>query len=162
MHYWADLQSVQGFRCYDNKAPSAKCQRVLVLSLWLVCSCNHNARPQLCSQFSWFNWHDSSQSNCQHLNCSEFEFSLYRPAGATRCSGKVTFGANDRPQSTAGQLFHALVMAAHSNGQAIIFYHRGFYLSSFFLRLSSFLRLISAVRDWMSTILPHDVTLARI
>ena len=36
MHYWADLQSVHGFRCYDNIAPNAKCQRVLVLALCLV------------------------------------------------------------------------------------------------------------------------------
>jgi len=33
VHYWADLQSVHGFRCYDNIAPNAKCQRVLVLAL---------------------------------------------------------------------------------------------------------------------------------
>ena len=36
LHYWADLQSVHGFRCYDNIAPNAKCQRVLVLALCLV------------------------------------------------------------------------------------------------------------------------------
>ena len=36
LHYWADLQSVHGFRCYDNIAPNAKCQRVLVLTLCLV------------------------------------------------------------------------------------------------------------------------------
>ena len=29
VHSWADLQSVHGFRCYDNTAPNAKCQRVL-------------------------------------------------------------------------------------------------------------------------------------
>jgi len=29
VHYWADLQSLHGFRCYDNIAPNAKCQRVL-------------------------------------------------------------------------------------------------------------------------------------
>ena len=34
--YWADLQSVHGFRCYDTIAPNAKCQRVLVLALCLV------------------------------------------------------------------------------------------------------------------------------
>ena len=34
VHYWADLQSVHGFHCYDNIAPNAKCQRVLVG--WLV------------------------------------------------------------------------------------------------------------------------------
>ena len=36
VHYWADLQSVQGFHCYDNTVPNAKCQRVLVVSLCLV------------------------------------------------------------------------------------------------------------------------------
>ena len=29
VHYWEDLQLVHGFRCYDNIAPNAKCQRVL-------------------------------------------------------------------------------------------------------------------------------------
>ena len=32
VHYWADLQSVHGFRYYDNIAPKATYQRVLVLS----------------------------------------------------------------------------------------------------------------------------------
>jgi len=36
VHYWAHLQSVHGFRCNDNIAPNAKCQRVLVLALCLV------------------------------------------------------------------------------------------------------------------------------
>jgi len=36
VHYWADLQSVYGFHCYDGIAPNAKCQRVLVLALCLV------------------------------------------------------------------------------------------------------------------------------
>ena len=36
VHYRADLQSVDGFRCYDNIVPNAKCQRVLVLALCLV------------------------------------------------------------------------------------------------------------------------------
>jgi len=40
VHYWADLQSVHGFRCYDNIAPNAKCQRVPVLALCLVQYCN--------------------------------------------------------------------------------------------------------------------------
>jgi len=35
VHYWADLQSVHGFRCCDNIAPNAKCQLVLVLALCL-------------------------------------------------------------------------------------------------------------------------------
>jgi len=33
VHYWADLQSVHGFRCCDNREPNAKCQRVLALCL---------------------------------------------------------------------------------------------------------------------------------
>jgi len=44
-------------------------------------------------------------------------------------------------------------MAAHSNGQTIIFYPCGFCLSSFFF----FPRLFSAVRDSMYTVLPHMV-----
>ena len=32
LHHWADLQSVEGFPGYDNIAPNAKCQRVLVLA----------------------------------------------------------------------------------------------------------------------------------
>ena len=36
VHYWADLQSVHGFHCYDNIAPNAKCQWVLVLAVCLV------------------------------------------------------------------------------------------------------------------------------
>ena len=36
VHYWVDLQSVNGFHCYDNIAPNARCQRVLVLALCLV------------------------------------------------------------------------------------------------------------------------------
>jgi len=36
VHYWADLQSVHRFRCYDNVALNTKCQRVLVLAVCLV------------------------------------------------------------------------------------------------------------------------------
>ena len=39
VHYWADLQSVHGLHCYGNIVPNAKCQRVLVLALCLVCLC---------------------------------------------------------------------------------------------------------------------------
>ena len=35
VHRWADLQSVHGFRCYDN-SQNVKCQLVLVLALCLV------------------------------------------------------------------------------------------------------------------------------
>ena len=43
VHYWADLQSVHGFRCYDNITPNAKCQRVLVLAVCLVDCREHHA-----------------------------------------------------------------------------------------------------------------------
>jgi len=33
VHYWADLQSVHQFRCYDNIALNAKCQQVFALAL---------------------------------------------------------------------------------------------------------------------------------
>ena len=36
VHYWADLQLVHRFRCYDNIALNTKCQRVLLLALCLV------------------------------------------------------------------------------------------------------------------------------
>ena len=36
VHYRADFQSVHRFRYYDNTAPNAKFQRVLVLGLCLV------------------------------------------------------------------------------------------------------------------------------
>jgi len=39
VRYWADLQSVAEFCCYDNIAPNAKCQRVLVLALCLISLC---------------------------------------------------------------------------------------------------------------------------
>ena len=40
VHSWADLQLVHGFRCYDNIAPKAKCQPVLVLAVCLVLMLN--------------------------------------------------------------------------------------------------------------------------
>jgi len=36
VHYWADFQSVHGFRCYDNIASNVKCQQVFVLALCLI------------------------------------------------------------------------------------------------------------------------------
>jgi len=45
-----------------------------------------------------------------------------------------------------------LFMAAYAIGQAIIFLSCGFFYLSIYLL---FPRLISAVADWMSTILPH-------
>jgi len=39
VHYWADLQLVHRFRCYDNIAPNTKCKRVLVLAVCLVLCC---------------------------------------------------------------------------------------------------------------------------
>ena len=56
VHYWADLQSVQRFHCYDNIAQNAKCQRVLVLALCLVMAtlCNRQAIIFLPVVFSFF------------------------------------------------------------------------------------------------------------
>ena len=34
VHYWADLQSVHGFRCYDNIAMNSKCEQVLICLVW--------------------------------------------------------------------------------------------------------------------------------
>jgi len=36
VHCWADLQSVHGFRCYDDIVPNANCQRLLVIAICLV------------------------------------------------------------------------------------------------------------------------------
>ena len=44
VHYWADLQSVHGFRCYDNMATNAKCERVPLLPLCLVYLVDHFGR----------------------------------------------------------------------------------------------------------------------
>ena len=39
VHCWADLQSMHGFRCYDNTAPNAKCSECLYwLYAWFLCS----------------------------------------------------------------------------------------------------------------------------
>jgi len=45
VHYLVDLQSVHGFRCYDNIAPNAKCQRVLVHTFCLVIKCGQRIMP---------------------------------------------------------------------------------------------------------------------
>jgi len=50
-------------------------------------------------------------------------------------------------------LFRQIIMAAYEIGQAIIF--SSMVSAIFFFLL--FPRLISAVADWMSTILPHTV-----
>jgi len=46
VHYWAGLQSVHGFCCYDNTAPNAQCQRVLLLALRLVGYCSTDSGLQ--------------------------------------------------------------------------------------------------------------------
>jgi len=40
VHYWMDLQSVHGFRCYDNIVPNAKCHRMRVIALSLISQCS--------------------------------------------------------------------------------------------------------------------------
>ena len=41
VHYWADLQLVHRFHCYEDVAPNGKCQWVLVLALCLVLGARH-------------------------------------------------------------------------------------------------------------------------
>jgi len=41
VHYWADLQSVHGFRCYDNIAQTRNVSDWLVLAVCLVIVRNH-------------------------------------------------------------------------------------------------------------------------
>jgi len=41
VHYWADLQSVHGFRCYDNIAQTRNVSEWLVLAVCLVIVRNH-------------------------------------------------------------------------------------------------------------------------
>jgi len=67
VHCWADLQSVYGFRCYDNIAPNAKCQQVLVLALWLFCHSALMVRKICCWLFDTF--------SCD-FSCSEFDMLL--------------------------------------------------------------------------------------
>jgi len=54
VHYWADLQSVHEFRCCKNIAPNAKCQRVLVLTLWLVSIWYYTLLPLANTLWFWF------------------------------------------------------------------------------------------------------------
>jgi len=44
VHYWADLQSVHGFRCYDNIARTRNVSECSVLALCLVYYSARNAR----------------------------------------------------------------------------------------------------------------------
>jgi len=40
VHYWADLQLVHRFCCYNEIAPNVKCHRMLVLTVCLVVCCS--------------------------------------------------------------------------------------------------------------------------
>ena len=53
VHSWADLQLVHGFHCYDNTAPNAKCQQVLVLSPCLVIIIISFSHSIFCSLYSF-------------------------------------------------------------------------------------------------------------
>jgi len=66
------------------------------------------------------------------------------------------FGSSLLLLLNAFDFMQIILWSPYGIGQAIIFLSCGFYLS-FFLSfyLSSFPCLISAVTDWMSTILPH-------
>jgi len=85
VHYWADLQSVHGFRCYDNIAPNAKCQRVLVLALCLYTT---DGLLQTIGFLQWFDilcWPGDRKGIWPVKNCSSFpvRFPLGKP-GLTR------------------------------------------------------------------------------
>ena len=69
------------------------------------------------------------------------------------CNGCWLSHHND---STINIIVTLLLWSPYVIGQNIIFLPCGFYLS-FFLLSSFFPRLIPAVGDWMSTILPHMV-----
>ena len=69
------------------------------------------------------------------------------------CGLSYTSGQNYDNLCKGFNLFLALFMVAYITGQAIIFLACGFLL----LLSSCFPHLISAVADWMSTILPHMV-----
>jgi len=64
LHYWAALQSVHGFRCNGNM--NVKCQRVLVVALWLAFAyCVHISRQRMTatiSMSSWSNYYQSTNS----------------------------------------------------------------------------------------------------
>jgi len=64
----------------------------------------------------------------------------------------VTHYKRQNKRSNA-KINYAIIMVAYAIGQTIIFYP----VISIFYLLSFFPRLISAVGDWMSTILPHVV-----
>jgi len=65
VHYWAVVQSVHAFSCYDNIAPNAKCQRVVVLALCLfVC-------------FILSTWHAALGSTVRY--CRQMRCGIIRP-----------------------------------------------------------------------------------
>ena len=80
MHYWACLQSVHGFRCYDNIVPNAKCQRVLVLALWLV---NLQYLSGISPVAYWF-------LLSPHAEICRLLFSLLSPHGNAETTSKST------------------------------------------------------------------------
>jgi len=52
VQYWADLQSVQGFRCYDNVARTRNVSKCSVLALCLVRFVVYVLRDKLYSTFT--------------------------------------------------------------------------------------------------------------
>ena len=61
VHYWADLQLVHWFRCYDNTAPKAKCQRMLCtrsMPGWHFDKLNLLSARWNCGQLSTDRWRD--------------------------------------------------------------------------------------------------------
>jgi len=81
VHYWVDLQSVHGLRCYDNITRTRSVSvYMLVLALCIVTgSIAHSASGR-------------------YLVYSETDVEVFRPAGATRCTdgGKIWPGGGNR------------------------------------------------------------------
>ena len=71
VQYWADLQSVHGFRCYDSIAPNAKCQRVLILAPCLVCAISHPSSNSFLSDWSRTHLQNAERSFGRNLTCRD-------------------------------------------------------------------------------------------
>jgi len=99
MHCWADLQSVHGFRCYDNIVPNAKCQRVLALAyVWLDQSTFKLLANILKKQFPVVLL---SSNNNKHKNVSKlllYNFSSWANSAYTSLTETTSHAPTDRPR----------------------------------------------------------------
>ena len=94
---------------------------------------------------NWFRFDAINAALCYFV--SSLLFSLWE---CSRCVGRVKVCV-----ICNADIFVLLLWSPYVIGQTIIFLPCDFYLSIFFYLLFFFPRLISAVGDWMSTILLH-------